>query len=201
MNKNIYVHRLHFCFTYKGVEHWGSKSIECPVCYHRRTGQHPLGGGQTKFCPNGEHKLFLTQPRHGKNNELLKCLFFDGLRVVPDERLLCYPTRNVYQVDGYVFLSVTQLVKQMCCHLPELMSYLREMGSQGAYGFFFQVLPKAQNFAHMCPMAHCFDFCRAPRRAPPSGPPFLKKKKMAATSTQTCTIPIFRCRIGRRIRF
>ena len=25
---------------------------------HRRTGQHPLGGGQTEFCPNGERKLF-----------------------------------------------------------------------------------------------------------------------------------------------
>ena len=24
-----------------------------PCCRHRRTGQHPLGGGQTEFCPNG----------------------------------------------------------------------------------------------------------------------------------------------------
>ena len=29
------------------------------------------------------------------------------------------PTRNVSQVDGYLFRSVTQLVKQMCCLLPE----------------------------------------------------------------------------------
>ena len=29
------------------------------------------------------------------NGELLQSLFFDGRRVVPDERLLCYPTRNV----------------------------------------------------------------------------------------------------------
>ena len=29
-------------------------------------------GGQTKFCPNGEHKLFVTRPRQGEknNNEL-----------------------------------------------------------------------------------------------------------------------------------
>ena len=56
-------------------------------------------GGQTEFCPNGERKLFVTRPRQGekKNNELLQSLFFDGRRVVPDERLLCYPTRNVYQ--------------------------------------------------------------------------------------------------------
>ena len=56
-------------------------------------------GGQTEFCPNGERKLFVTRPRQGEknNNELLQNLFFDGRRVVPDERLLCYPTRNVYQ--------------------------------------------------------------------------------------------------------
>ena len=28
--------------------------------------------------------------------------------MVPDECLLCYPTRNVSQVDGYLFRSVTQ---------------------------------------------------------------------------------------------
>ena len=31
------------------------------------------------------------------NNELLQSLFFEGHRVVPDERLLCYPTRNIFQ--------------------------------------------------------------------------------------------------------
>ena len=30
-------------------------------------------------------------------SELLQSLFFDGRRVVPDERLLCYPTRNLSQ--------------------------------------------------------------------------------------------------------
>ena len=52
-------------------------------------------------------------------NYILQCIFVDGRRVVPDERLLCYPTRNVSQVDGYLFRLVRQLVKQMCCLLPE----------------------------------------------------------------------------------
>ena len=58
-------------------------------------------------------------PAREKKKELLQCLFFDGHRVVSDERLLCYPTRNVSQVDGYLIRSVTQLVKQTCCLLPE----------------------------------------------------------------------------------
>ena len=58
-------------------------------------------------------------PGRKNNNELLQSVFFDGNRVVPDERLLCYPTRNIFQVDGYLFRSVTRLVKQMCCLLPE----------------------------------------------------------------------------------
>ena len=34
-------------------------------------------GGQAEFCPNSEHKMFVTQPpAKGKNNnELLQCLF------------------------------------------------------------------------------------------------------------------------------
>ena len=34
-------------------------------------------GGQTEFCPNGEHNLFVMRPRQGEknNNELLQCLF------------------------------------------------------------------------------------------------------------------------------
>ena len=44
-------------------------------------------GGQTEFCPNGEHNLFVTRPRQRdkNNNELLQCLF---LTVVD-----CRPTR------------------------------------------------------------------------------------------------------------
>ena len=53
-------------------------------------------GGQTEFCPNCEHKLFVTQPRQGEEKkELLQSLFFDGKRVIPDERLLCHTTRDV----------------------------------------------------------------------------------------------------------
>ena len=57
--------------------------------------------------------------REKNNNVLFQCLCFDDRRVVPDERLLCYPTRNISQVDGYLFRSVTQLVKQMFCLLPK----------------------------------------------------------------------------------
>ena len=34
-------------------------------------------GGQTEFCPNGEHNLFVMRPRQGEknNNEPLQCLF------------------------------------------------------------------------------------------------------------------------------
>ena len=38
--------------------------------------------------------------RGKNNNELLQNLFSDDRKVVPDGRLLCYPTRNVCQVDG-----------------------------------------------------------------------------------------------------
>ena len=65
-------------------------------------------GGQTEFYPNGEHNLFVTRPRQGEknNNEPLQCLFLMVVyRLVPDERLLCYPTRNVSQADGYLFRS------------------------------------------------------------------------------------------------
>ena len=63
--------------------------------------------------------LARSPAREKNNNELLQCLFYDSGSVVPGERLLCYPTRNVYQVDGNLFRSVTQLVKQLCCLLPE----------------------------------------------------------------------------------
>ena len=75
-------------------------------------------GGQTEFCPNGERKLFVTRPRQGEknNNELLQSPFFDGRRVVPDERLLCYPTRNVSQ-------QTTRLIKHVLC-FARIMSTL-----------------------------------------------------------------------------
>ena len=57
--------------------------------YSRRTGQHPFGG-QTEFCPNGEHKLFVMRPRQGEKNknDLLQCLFVDGRRVVPNDNTI-----------------------------------------------------------------------------------------------------------------
>ena len=82
---------------------------------HRHTGQHPFGGS------NQVLPVFVTRSRQGEknNNEQLKSLLFDGCTVLPDERLFCYHTRNVSQADGYVFRSVTQLVKQMICLVPE----------------------------------------------------------------------------------
>ena len=77
---------------------WQHRSpIHCGCSIDVRANIHL--GGQTEFCPNGERKLFVTRPRQGENNnnELLQSLFFDGRRVVPDERILCYPTRNVSQ--------------------------------------------------------------------------------------------------------
>ena len=75
-------------------------------------------GDHNEFCPNGEHKLFVTRPRQGENIIMNYCSAY-FMTVVLDERLLSYPTRNVSQVDGNLFRSVTQLVKQICCLLPE----------------------------------------------------------------------------------
>ena len=69
-------------------------------------------GGQTKFFPNGENKLYVMRPRPGEEKKIMNycsAYFFEGGRVVPDERLLCYPTQNISRVDGYLFRSVTQL--------------------------------------------------------------------------------------------
>ena len=73
---------------------------------YMRMGQHPFSN---RVLPEWRTQIVChaASPRR-KNNELLLCLFFDGRRVVPDEHLLCYPTQNVSQVDGYLFRSVTQ---------------------------------------------------------------------------------------------
>ena len=86
----------------------------------RRTGQHSFGGSH-RVLPEWRTQIVChaAPPGRNNNNELLQFLFYDSGRAVPDERLLCYPTRNVYQVDGNLFRSVTQSVKQMCCLLPE----------------------------------------------------------------------------------
>ena len=63
---------------------------------HRYTGQHPFGGSN-RVLPEWRTQIvcLVALPGRKNNNELLQSLFFDGCRVVPDERLLCYPTRNV----------------------------------------------------------------------------------------------------------
>ena len=67
---------------------------------HRRTGQHPFGGVKPSFTRMANAICLSRSPAREKKiiiNEL-QCTcraFFDGRRVVPDERLLCYPTRNV----------------------------------------------------------------------------------------------------------
>ena len=61
------------------------------------------GGGSNRVLP--EWLIQIVQSCHAappgriNNNELLQCLFFDGRRVVPDERLLCYPIGDVSQAD------------------------------------------------------------------------------------------------------
>ena len=69
-----------------------------------RTGQHPFGESN-KGLPEWRTQIVCNaaQPVRKNDNELLQCLFFDDRRVVLYERLLCYPTRNVSQVDGYLF--------------------------------------------------------------------------------------------------
>ena len=66
--------------------------------HHRRTGQHPFVGSN-RVLPEWRTQIVChaAPPGRKNNNELLQSLFFDGRRVVPDERLLCYPTRNVSQ--------------------------------------------------------------------------------------------------------
>ena len=61
--------------------HWGGG---VKPCFAQMANANRLSGGPARDKKN--------------NNELLQSLFFDGRRVVvPDERLLCYPTRNVSQ--------------------------------------------------------------------------------------------------------
>ena len=90
-------------------------SILKQVVKHRRTGQHPFGGSN-RVLPEWQTQIVCHAAPSGRknHNELLQCLVFDGRRVVPNERLFCYHTRNVSQVDEYLFRSATQLVKQNC---------------------------------------------------------------------------------------
>ena len=54
----------------------------------------------------------------------------------------------------------------------------------------------------MCPLWHTASiFAGRQDERPLAGRHFERKKKMTATSAQTCMIPLFRCSFGRRIRF
>ena len=91
-------------------------------CSDRRKGPTTSiwGGGSNRVLSECRTQIVCHTAREkNNNNELLQNLFFYGRRVVPGERLLCYHTQNVSRVDGYLFRSVTQLVKQMCCLLHE----------------------------------------------------------------------------------
>ena len=72
-----------------------------------RANIHLGGGGSNRVLPEWRRQIVCHQGEKN-NNELLQCLFF-----------VVVEYRNEYRVDGYVFRSVTQLFKQMCCLLPE----------------------------------------------------------------------------------
>ena len=56
-------------------------------------------------------------PPGRKTNNELQCQFVDDRRVVPDERLLCYPPKRIS--GRWVLVPFGDTVKQMCCFLPE----------------------------------------------------------------------------------
>ena len=66
---------------------------------HRRTGQHPFGGSN-RVLPEWRTQLLChaAPPGRKKYQSTIAVPIFDGRRLVPDEHLLCYPTRNVSQV-------------------------------------------------------------------------------------------------------
>ena len=69
-------------------------------------GQHPFGGGSNRVLPEWRTQLVChAAPPERKNKKIIAMPIFDGRRQVPYERLFCYPTRNVSQVDGYLFRS------------------------------------------------------------------------------------------------
>ena len=66
-------------------------------------------------------------------------------------------------VRACVLVCVCACVR--ACTIRRLVRDLRAI-----YRPFFQLLPKARKLAHiMSTIAYCFDFCRAPRVAPPRG--------------------------------
>ena len=85
------------------------------VVGHRRTGQHPFGGSN-RVLPDWRTQIVChAAPPGRKNKELLQWVFFDGRKVVPDERLLCYPTRNdtVSQTNVLSFARINVISARM----------------------------------------------------------------------------------------
>ena len=86
-------------------------------------------GGQTEFCPNGENNLFVTRPRQGEKIIMNYCSVF--LTVVDRYPRRLYPRTSPLLphpkcISGRWILvpfGVTQLVKQMCCLLPEYVVF------------------------------------------------------------------------------
>ena len=111
---------------------------------HRRTGEHPFGGSN-RVLPEWRKQLVChaAPPGRKNNNELLQCLF---LTVVDRYPRRLYPMTSPLLpqpkcISGRWILvpfGVTQLVKQMCCLLPEYVlsfarinvMYLPELGGQ-----------------------------------------------------------------------
>ncbi len=87
---------------------------------HRRTGEHPFGGSN-RVLPEWRTQLVChaAPPGRKNNNELLQCLF---LTVVDYIRWTSPLLPHPKCISGRWILvpfGVTQLVKQMCCLLPE----------------------------------------------------------------------------------
>ena len=123
---------------------WFSLLLCGPRSYHRRTGEHPFGGSN-RVLPEWRKQLVChaAPPGRKNNNELLQCLF---LTVVDRYPRRLYPMTSPLLpqpkcISGRWILvpfGVTQLVKQMCCLLPEYVlsfarinvMYLPELGGQ-----------------------------------------------------------------------
>ena len=94
---------------------------------HRRTGEHPFGGSN-RVLPEWQKQLVCHAgpPGRKNNNELLQCLF---LTVVDYTRWTSPLLTHPKCISGRWILvpfGVTQLVKQMCCLLPEyVLSFAR----------------------------------------------------------------------------
>ena len=80
---------------------------------HRRTGQHPLGGGWNRVLPEWRTPIVCSRGPARK-----KKFNFCSIYLL-----------TVVEADGYLFRSVTRLVKQMCCLLPECGGHHRMWGS------------------------------------------------------------------------